>query len=305
MEKQLSDLKAELKKATVEANTKKILLNGTFGKLGSVYCSFYSPDLMLATTLTGQLNLMILIYELTKIKGVEVCSANTDGILVKHSPATRDKVLKVFSSNARKTGFEYEETPYRKYAAKDVNNYIAITTDGKAKRKGEYGFGCVTAPSNPQGKNPTIQVCSNMAVQYLLVGHFDISNYTDPKDFVAVRNVKGGGVQHLKTKMVDDWIEVEDRQWVCAVTGKKEGRKSRPAPIEVGYGGKPFGRVARWYMTTEKLPAITYVESGNKVPKTEGAKLCMTLPDKLPKDLDVNWYINETWSMLKDMGIQV
>ena len=31
-------------------------------------------------------------------------------------------------------------------------------------------------------------------------------------------------------------------------------------------------------MTTERLPPITYVEIGNKVPKTEGAKLCMTLP---------------------------
>lgn len=287
------------------ANTLKIVLNGTFGKLGSVYCSFYSPDLMLATTLTGQLNLMILIYELTKIKGVEVCSANTDGILVKHSPANRDKVLKVFSSNARKTGFEYEETPYRKYAAKDVNNYIAITTDGKAKRKGEYGFGCVTAPSNPQGKNPTMQVCSNMVVEYLMTGHFNIKKYTEPRDFVAVRNVKGGGVQHPKTKMVDEWVETEDRVWTCAETGKIVKRKSRPKPIEVGVGGKPFGRVARWYMTTEKLPPITCVESGNKVPKTEGAKLCMTLPDKLPKDLDVNWYINETWSMLKDMGISV
>jgi hypothetical protein len=58
-------------------------------------------------------------------------------------------------------------------------------------------------------------------------------------------------------------------------------------------------------MTTEKLPSITYLDSGNQVPKTEGAKLCMTLPDKLPKDLDVKWYINETWSMLHDMGIPV
>lgn len=287
------------------ANTLKIVLNGTFGKLGSIYCSFYSPDLMLATTLTGQLNLMCLIYELTKIKGVEVCSANTDGILVKYPAATRDKVLKVFSSNARKTGFEYEETPYLKYAAKDVNNYLAITTEKKVKRKGEYGFGCVTAPSNPQGKNPTMQVCSDMAVDFLLNGHFDITKYTRPKDFVAVRNIKGGGVQHLKTKLVDAWVEIEPKKWVCAETGKenKPPRKSRPKPLEVGFGGKPFGRVARWYMTTEKIPPITYVNNGNQVPKTEGAKLCLTLPDKLPKDVDFNWYVNETLSMLKDMGV--
>ena len=41
----------------VKADTFKILLNGIFGKLGSIYCPFYSPDLLLAVTLTGQLNI--------------------------------------------------------------------------------------------------------------------------------------------------------------------------------------------------------------------------------------------------------
>lgn len=56
-------------------------------------------------------------------------------------------------------------------------------------------------------------------------------------------------------------------------------------------------------MTTERLPPITYVESGNKVPKTEGAKLCMTLPKGLPKDLDRQWYIDEAYRILADLGI--
>jgi hypothetical protein len=33
--------------------------------------------------------------------------------------------------------------------------------------------------------------------------------------------------------------------------------------------------------------------------------LCMTLPDSLPDDLDKEWYIKETFSMLKDMGVQI
>jgi hypothetical protein len=73
--------------------------------------------------------------------------------------------------------------------------------------------------------------------------------------------------------------------------------------VEVGMGGTPFGRVARWYMSTKKQPPISYIGSGNKVPKTDGAQLCMTLPDKLPDDLDYDWYIKETISMLQDMGV--
>ena len=82
-------------------------------------------------------------------------------------------------------------------------------------------------------------------------------------------------------------------------------RKSRPDPVEVGQGGAPFGRVARWYMTTETLPPLSYVKSGNKVQSTDGAKLCMTLPNALPADLDRNWYIQNTYDILKDLGVQL
>lgn len=311
------------------SNSLKIFLNGTFGKLGSIFCAFYSPDLLLAVTLTGQLNLLCLIYELEKIRGVKVLSANTDGIMVEFSEKTRERVLKVFQRNAKRTGFEYEETPYRTIAMKDVNNYLAITTDAEAsvinskaikrfpgskdevKSKGEYASN--RPEENPLYlmKNPTMEVCSRMASDYLRYGWLPedaIHEYRDMSDFVAIRAVKGGGVQHLKTKIVDDWELIEDHDsaknvWYSKTSGKSVKRKSRPKPFEMGIGGTPFGRVARWYMTTKNLPPISYVGSGNKVPRTDGAMLCMTLPDELPSDLDFDWYIQETRAMLKDMGV--
>lgn len=286
------------------ANALKIFINGLYGKLGSIYSAFYSPDLMLAVTMTGQLNLLCLIEELAKIKGVNIHSANTDGILVGYIPKAREKVLKVFAKNSKKTGFEYEETPYSKYAAKDVNNYVAITTDGKAKRKGLYASN--DPKENPLYlmKNPTMEVCSNLVIDYLKTGRMNITKYTDIKDYVAIRNVKGGGIQHTKTTIVDDWVG-GPRCWRKPdwPEDKFETRVSRPKPYPVHSGGVPFGRVARWYMTTESLPPITYLSNGNQVPKTEGAKLCMTLPDKLPDDLDLNWYLTEAQKMLKDMGV--
>ena len=73
--------KASGDKTTSE--TLKISLNGTFGKLASRYSVLYSPDLMLAVTLTGQLTLLMLIERLEKL-GVETLSANTDGIAVRY-----------------------------------------------------------------------------------------------------------------------------------------------------------------------------------------------------------------------------
>ena len=300
------------------ASTLKIALNGTFGKLGSIYSSFYSPDLMLAVTITGQLNLLCLIDDLSRIKGVEVLSANTDGICLGYAASARDKVLSAVAANAKRTKFEYEETRYRTIAMKDVNNYLAITTDGKVKAKGLYGEVGLQ-------KNPTMEVCSKAARQFLLDGTLPatfIKKQKDIRDFVAVRGVTGGGVQHTETFEVDDWVLVLDRGskdnlWMRQAWldqgrsiddqggGGAVKRKSRPAPIVLGRGGVPFGRVARWYMTKEQIPAITYMGSGNKVPKTEGAKLLMTLPEKnrLPADLDLQWYITETNDMLADMGV--
>ena len=284
------------------ANSLKITLNGTFGKLGNLYCSFYSPDLLLAVTITGQLNLLCLIYELEKIKGVQIRSANTDGVLVAYPPETRERVLAVFTKNSGRTGFEYEETPYTKYAAKDVNNYYAMKPDGNVKRKGLYAVAGVQ-----EMKNPTMEVCSDAVAEYLSkgtsIGEF-IRSCKEIKDFVAIRNVKGGGVQHLKTKLVDDWEEIGDRLWVHpGMTTKPVKRKSRPPPREVGVGGKPFGRVARWYMTTEKLPPLSYLGSGNTVPKTEGGKLCLTLPTTLPKGLNKAWYISEALDIMNICNI--
>ncbi len=282
----------------------KITLNGTFGKLGNIYCSFYSPDLLLAVTITGQLNLLCLIYELEKIRGVKVRSANTDGMLVHYPKKVRDKVLKVFAKNSKLTGFEYEETPYTKYIAKDVNNYYAVKVGGGVKRKGLYAVSGVQ-----EMKNPTMEVCSDAVAEWLEKGtpvtKF-IHECTDIKKFVAIRNVKGGGVQHERIEQVDDWQEVTPGMWMYP--GQKTQavkRKNRPKPREVGRGGVPFGRVARWYMTTKQIPPITYVGSGNLVPKTEGSKLLLTLPDKMPKDIHLDWYVEEAYSIMADCGVNI
>lgn len=60
--------------------TFKIVLNGTFGKLGSKYSFLYSPNLMIQVTITGQLALLMLI-EALEAAGISVVSANTDGIV--------------------------------------------------------------------------------------------------------------------------------------------------------------------------------------------------------------------------------
>lgn len=280
--------------------TLKIVLNGTFGKLGSPYCPFYAPELMLAVTITGQLNLLCIIEELERLRDVSILSANTDGITVGYFKDQEADVQKVFANNAAITGFIYEETHYSTLAMKDVNNYIAVKTDGKLKRKGLYA---------PPGlmKNPTAPVCADAACAYLASG-ITPEEYIPTRlqdhltDFFSIRLVRGGGVQHLKEELINDWVLVDKGVWENS-DGKRVKRKSHPPPRVKASGGEPFGRVARWYMTTEKLPPVTYVSTGNTVPNTQGARIAMDMPSTPPADLNIQWYVDETWRILEDIGV--
>ena len=51
----LADLREERERQKVKAEGGKISSVGVFGKLGSSYSFLYSPYLLIATTLTGQL----------------------------------------------------------------------------------------------------------------------------------------------------------------------------------------------------------------------------------------------------------
>lgn len=290
------------------ANSLKLVLNSTFGKLGNQFCSFYSPDLMLAVTITGQLNLLCLIDAMEKLPTVRCESANTDGVLLAYHPDAANMVKAAIMANSTLTGFEYEETPYREVAQRDVNSYVAITTDGKPKRKGAFALAGVM-----ENGNPTFQICADAAAQYLLDRtpvEDTVNACRDIRQFVAIRNVTGGGVQHLYVRKVDDWVLEEDlgtaaNVWFSAQTGKRVKRKSRPAPLEVAAGGKAFGRVARWYRSTRNYQPLTYASSGNKVPDTDQAHLCLELPEAMPADVDFDWYAQRARDLLASAGVTV
>ena len=107
------------------AETLKIVLNGAFGKLGSLFSVFYAPDLMIQVTLTGQLAILMLIEQM-ELRGMQVVSANTDGFVTKVPRARRWQFNAICFDWELQTGFNTEETEYRSLHIKNVNNYIAI-----------------------------------------------------------------------------------------------------------------------------------------------------------------------------------
>lgn len=203
----------------ITAETLKISLNGTFGKTASRWSPLYSPDLMIAITLTGQLTLLSLIEKLEQA-GAETLSANTDGIAIGYPRKLQGKIEKVVSDFSTLSGFEFEYTPYRVLALKDVNNYIAVKPDRSVKAKGIY------APPDLR-KNPTASICAKAVAQWLATGKKFEASIAEAKltEFISARNVTGGGVQGKEyLGKVVRWYQTTDRS-LPPLTYKKNGNK--------------------------------------------------------------------------------
>lgn len=173
----------------VIADSLKITINGSFGKLGSMWSALYSPDLLIQVTLTGQLCLLMLI-EMLEAEGIPVVSANTDGVVIKCPRRLQHVMDAVVATWEQCTGFETEATSYAALYSRDVNNYIAIKPDGSWKAKGVF------APA-ALAKNPTAEICAEAARLYLINGtavQDTITACSDVRKFVVLRQVKGGGV---------------------------------------------------------------------------------------------------------------
>lgn len=265
------------KKLAKDAETLKIVLNGTFGKTGEKggRAIMYYPEMMIQVTLSGQLSLLMLI-EWFEMNGIEVISANTDGVTVKchrSKLALKDEIIRHWE---KVTGLGMESVTYKAIYSRDVNNYIAIYNEPKgldkdatpfrhAKAIGAYRN---TTDVYPMKWNPVTDVCKEALIEYLATGK-PVDEYvrgcTDFRKFLEVRRVAGGAVKE----------------------------------------GEYLGKAIRWYYAANENGEIINAKNGHVVPRSQGAKPCMTMPDELPEDIDYDFYVKRALSMLEDFQPKV
>jgi len=121
------------------ADRLKIVINGTFGKTNDQSSSIYDPYIMASVTVTGQLALLTLVAMIHDIGG-SVVSANTDGITILYDTCDDELVRATVSEWEAFTQHTMEYCEYTGFYQKDVNNYIAVTTDGELKTKGIFNI---------------------------------------------------------------------------------------------------------------------------------------------------------------------
>src|SRR6185437_10871802 len=126
----------------------------------------FAPEMLIQTTITGQLALLMLI-EAHEIRSIPVVSANTDGIIIKCPRLALPSSDVIIKDWERTTGLDMDK-PFGEYAAsysRDVNNYFAVKTTDEVKRKGEYSKAVLI-----EKKNPDVEICSDAVADFLSKG---------------------------------------------------------------------------------------------------------------------------------------
>jgi hypothetical protein len=309
-EKQLTKGTPEWSQAHTENEGGKIMINGTFGKTGSPYSVLFAPEMLIQTTVTGQLALLMLI-EWHELQGIPVVSANTDGLVI-NCPRNHWLISEdLIGQWERVTGLEMESGEYAAIYSRDVNNYFAVKSDGEVKRKGAYAKADLVGK-----KSPDVEICGDAVAAFLSKGTpllFTIAACRDIRKFVTVQKVAGGAVKLWGEGPRKDALVRDMTPTLVASGWAKEGRKWRKGETltdpTTAYRScfqpqRPeyLGKVIRFYYSCEAPGPIIYNTNCNHVGNSYGAKPCMTLPDEFPGDIDYAWYLETCEGMLRDVG---
>ena len=127
-------------KNTAENAMLKLALNGTYGKSNDKFSVFYDPKFTMSITINGQLSLLMLADRLLQIEGLKLVQLNTDGLTVAMLRSTEEQYKEICTQWQSDVKLELEFVDYSKMIIRDVNNYIAVYTNGKTKRKGAYQY---------------------------------------------------------------------------------------------------------------------------------------------------------------------
>lgn len=209
----------------------KLANNGVFGNSNNQYSCFFDPKFTFSITINGQLQLLQLAEFFSLIPGVELIQANTDGI----TALVPKEVNHLFDLWCNEweciSGLKLEYAVYDKMFIRDVNNYIAIDTKGKVKRKGAYWYPLTDEDYHGSSGSNWNKDFSNLAAQKGVeaahVHGFDphdvVRLITDPFDFLLRYKTPSGS-----TVYIGDRPQLKTVRYYVSVAGEKMKKVSRP-----------------------------------------------------------------------------
>ena len=260
--------KEEKKRLGQAATAEKLAMNTATGKLGSEYSCLGNPRIHLSMMLSGQFFMTSLIYWLT-YHGIEVYSANTDGIVCQTLPGYRD----LCDQWGRDHGFGLTYDEAMTLCARDVNSYVVRQPDGKIKRRGCFNEPGVGLTAGGVRKAPLGEIIYEAAAMALI----EQTEWRHAYDYIY--------------NTVMDCMQIT---MFLIVKQSAGGMFLR---------GKPVGAVNRWVVKAGGPPLKT--TRGSIVPLGEHVQL---VPDIRKADLaavDRLWYVDQAmslWELIRAKG---
>jgi hypothetical protein len=202
--KQLQLDRLQYKKGTSMNATLKLAGNGAYGKSNDMFSCFYDPQYTFTVTANGQLQLLQLVETLSMIPRLEIIQANTDGITV-YMPREVEPYFNLWKSDWEYiTGLKLEEVDYSKMWISDVNNYMALTVDGKIKNKGRYFFPRDWKDYDGIWNKDFSCLVVQKVIEQVLINGWKAENLikcmTDPFDFMIRYETPGGAKVYIGDK---------------------------------------------------------------------------------------------------------
>lgn len=251
----------------------KLALNGGgFGKTNERTNWQYDPFVQFSCTIGNQFEILMLI-EMLEIAGIHVVSANTDGIVCLFPEELDKKYYEVCKEWEKIVGNDVqgklEFTDYQRIVQSSVNDYLAITTKGKIKKKGDF------ATTYELNKNPSRRIIPIAIEKYFVEG-------------IPIRKII---VEHKR--IYDFCIGLKASKDYHYETISKEGKKGI------------YHRLVRYYISTDgdKLLKIKNLDSeadGNDISQCEAGEWRATIANKVDEkksiysyNIDYSYYIQK------------
>lgn len=255
------------------AQALKIVINSIYGKLGFEQGDICDRLAVLKVTINGQLMVMMVCEEL-ELNGIEVVSANTDGIVVKLYKRDKEKFDKITSDWLELTKLGADSEEYERYINRDINNYTIRELNGKVSYKGAL---------NPLMYLSDLSKGYDMPVVAKAVSEFFLNDKPIMETLYEARNI----LDFCKTQNIAKSFHVEE------VTDS---------------GIKELQRQVRFYVSNKGCQLFK-VKEGYRGNMCAGYKVTVlnTLDDNKIETRDINYtyYYNECIKIIDPIKLQI
>lgn len=249
----------------------------------------------MSITLNGQLLLSMLCEQLADIS--QILQANTDGVTIKIHKSKMDRMYEICKEWEDLTQLELEYAEYSKMVIRDVNNYMAVYTNGKIKYKGTFEIDKEMKGELQYHKNHSNRIVP-LAVKRYFVDNIPVE--TTIKNHLTV-----GDYDTIKNYGIYDFL--------ACVKAKNSPKKGKPEFILMNLKGeKVLQSINRYYISTDGDTFIKRYKNGDiqqvEAHPERGRGYKVTIMNKYftsdNYNIDYSYYIKEANKIINNIQPQ-